>query len=939
MAQKLILFEDIINGKALKSNTALMAELEKLADYVFGESGYSIEKAEATADDIQIWSGDELYKALINDYGTAFRFKASFDIQKEGYAGPVMAWCFEPDGAFDDQIVVLTCESNGLFKNPRYVCGLLISEYDLERQFGDLGGNEDDEDDDEDEDGGCKIVNGKCVIPDGVTKIPYDLVNGNKELEEVDIPGSVEAINDDTFSWCSHLVSVKLHDGLKKIGEDAFLGCRSLKNINLPNTLARIGDTAFSGCRNLEQLVIPDSVRYIGEDAFEECDSLERIYIRNADLLEDSGLDDDVEIITEFEDKDILPPAQRTPREYIFQYPIKATVGQAVRDLKQIVKEKPDGYLSCSDPFGNGGDYYVTGIKEWEGIVILKCNCAEDDAISAESLLDELSDFDEDAGLILALGFGWELRNLYPEDDGMVFLCEEGDTFFRFEDHDIRLFSAKDLSHLFSGFAEKYPDRKVFCKAKDGSFYPVAEVFDDDGIYYIAVRKGKEAISASDFKESFDDSEGGVVVKFLPSKSYSAIYAKKDPVFFEDKVDGEDVIAFRLGETLCDTRIEDPYDDCDIVRDEDTLVTVDDLCDNRLEEWSDEKLKDVVHKAIASLKQEKEAEIVTKSDEGDKGDVTLKLVSYSGSVIKMMTALSGIDGIDEDAAFNILQKLPAVVREGISAKMAMKIGAILEEAGATVELASASSPVAKADSPKSAPKPVTKPAPAKAKPEPKPKKAPVKKQTGKDDKLLIGQSNGHDFVDLGLPSGLKWATCNVGASTPEEFGDYFAWGEVQTKRSYSLDNYKVKGYHNFQIDECLSLEDDAAHAQWGGKWRMPTIAEFKELDKYCVSEKTVLNGVTGFRFKSKENGKSIFLPGAGCYDDKFDASDLRGFYWSSSRCDKDYVNFNRMLHDASGPQKNTNYGWAFCTEYWGGRQMNWDDCNRYCGFSIRPVTK
>ena len=159
MAQKLILFEDILNGAAIKSNKTLMAELGKLAEYVFGESGFSIENAEKKADDIQIWSGDELYKALANDYCTAFRFKSAFVIEADGYVGPVMAWFFEPDGAFDDQIVVLTCESNGLFKNPRYVCGLLISEYDLERLLGDHGG---DQDDDEEDDGFFEVVCPHC---------------------------------------------------------------------------------------------------------------------------------------------------------------------------------------------------------------------------------------------------------------------------------------------------------------------------------------------------------------------------------------------------------------------------------------------------------------------------------------------------------------------------------------------------------------------------------------------------------------------------------------------------------------------------------------------------------------------------------------------------------------------------------------------------------
>ena len=100
------------------------------------------------------------------------------------------------------------------------------------------------------------------------------------------------------------------------------------------------------------------------------------------------------------------------------------------------------------------------------------------------------------------------------------------------------------------------------------------------------------------------------------------------------------------------------------------------------EEISDDKLKSSVLQAIREIKEKEEAT--------DKGDLILKLVSYEGSIIKMMTVLSSIEGIDEEAAFNILQKLPAVVKGGISAKAAMKIGAILEDAGATVELARAS---------------------------------------------------------------------------------------------------------------------------------------------------------------------------------------------------------------------------------------------------------
>lgn len=914
MALKLILFEDIINGSSMKSNKALMAELEKLAEYVFDESIFTIEKAEVKADDIQIWSGDQLYKAIVNDYCTAFRIKSAFEIQAEGYAGPVMAWFFEPDGAFDDQIVVFTCESNGLFKNPRYVCGLLISEYDLERMLGDHGDDEEVEDEDEDEeddaDDDFKVVDGKCVFPDGATEIPDDAFSEERDIEEVEIPASVEVIGDAAFSWCRSLKTVKINGPLKKICSSAFMGCRRLVSINIPDTVTRIGGEAFSSCESLEQLVIPDSVRAIGEDAFEDCDSLERIYIKDPDLLEDTGLNDNVEIITEFDEKNILPPAQRTPREYVFQYVLKATVGQAIMDLEEIVTNNPDGYICFSDPAHNGGDGYITGIKEWDGLIILESSFDEDDALPAEDLLEELADVNEDAGLVL--GWGWELRNLDPEEDRTVFLCDDDEIYFHYEDHDLRLFSAEDLSHLFSDFAEMYPDRNVVCKAKDGSYYPVENVFDDDGMNYIVVKKGEKKISVSDFKDGLDEcywSEGGVVVSFVPAKSYAAIFAKNTPVFFEDKVDGEDVIAFNLGETLCDTRIEDPYGDDGFVSDDDTLVTVDDLCDEEDTARKEEVKSDELVEVEPEPGTEPEAE--SKAVESEKGDIILKLVSYSGSVIKMMTVLSGIDGIDEDAAFDILQKLPSVVREGISAKAAMRIGAILEEAGATIELARASDPVTEEEPPKSEPKPEPKPKP---KPKPKPEQ-PKRPQM--------------EYVDLGLS--VKWAKWNLGASAPEEIGDFFCWGEVSPKSEFAWGDYKFRegGLTKYNTKDTygkvdnikqLELSDDAAHQILGEGWRMPTAKEVKELKDNCSYSRKTINGVGGRMYKSKIKGytdKWIFFPDTGyrSYDHLILAKE--GFYWTSSL-------YTRRPDCALT---------IFCNSY------DDDRGERSSGMAIRPVAK
>ncbi|MBR5323681.1 MAG: hypothetical protein IKV14_02545 [Muribaculaceae bacterium] len=166
---------------------------------------------------------------------------------------------------------------------------------------------------------------------------------------------------------------------------------------------------------------------------------------------------------------------------------------------------------------------------------------------------------------------------------------------------------------------------------------------------------------------------------------------------------------------------------------------------------------------------------------------------------------------------------------------------------------------------------------------------------------VTGSENGHDYVDLGLPSGTRWATCNIGASTPEEKGSYYAWGETETKESYTNITYKYSGVYiptkyvldpvgsDFAdeefIDNKIALEssDDAATVNWGGKWRMPTKTEAKELVEYCTWTSWTQNGVAGYKITSNINGNSIFLPKAGGYvgtDGRFYSNGW--YYWTSS---------------------------------------------------------
>ncbi len=143
----------------------------------------------------------------------------------------------------------------------------------------------------------------------------------------------------------------------------------------------------------------------------------------------------------------------------------------------------------------------------------------------------------------------------------------------------------------------------------------------------------------------------------------------------------------------------------------------------------------------------------------------------------------------------------------------------------------------------------------------------------------------HAYVDLGLPSGTLWATYNVGASKPEEYGDYFAWGETKPKEVYNNITYKWgEDFTKYNFNDGLTTllpEDDAATANWGSEWRMPTNEEQRELVEECQYQMTEVNGVFGAKFTGK-NGNSVFFPAAG---DRFGSDDNNkgiGCYWSSS---------------------------------------------------------
>ena len=195
---------------------------------------------------------------------------------------------------------------------------------------------------------------------------------------------------------------------------------------------------------------------------------------------------------------------------------------------------------------------------------------------------------------------------------------------------------------------------------------------------------------------------------------------------------------------------------------------------------------------------------------------------------------------------------------------------------------------------------------------------------GQESYLACPDSNHPHLIDLGLPSGTKWACCNVGADKPEGYGGYYAWGETETKATYSWSTYthcdgSYSTCHDLGSD-IAGTQYDVAHVKWGDSWVMPSKELQDELINNCIYEWTTVNGVKGGKYTSKTNGGSIFLPAAGIwYDSRLFSAGSYGDYWSSTQDPSHVYRAYGLYFDSSGAG----------THYDG----------LYYGRSVRPVVR
>lgn len=177
-----------------------------------------------------------------------------------------------------------------------------------------------------------------------------------------------------------------------------------------------------------------------------------------------------------------------------------------------------------------------------------------------------------------------------------------------------------------------------------------------------------------------------------------------------------------------------------------------------------------------------------------------------------------------------------------------------------------------------------------------------------------------EFIDLGLPSGTLWASYNIGATQPEEYGEYYAWGETEVKTKYFWSNYiQCNGSKETCYDlgpEISGTSYDAARTKWKGGWQLPTFDQFNELIYNCSYTWTTVNDVTGKMFTGP-NGKTIFFPAAGYKANEVSNSGSYGYYWSGTQDPDNIIRAYNLSISEEKPRCLNNY--------------------RYAGFTIRPV--
>ena len=705
---------------------------------------------------------------------------------------------------------------------------------------------------------------GYVDIPNSVTSIGVGAFIGCSGLTRVTIPNSVTTIGNLAFYQCGDLSSVTIGNSVTTIGNRAFYSCSSLTSLTLGSSVSSIGDQAFAYC-HLTDLTLPSTVTSIGEQAFMHCSRLTDVYSYIPDLSVLSVGYDAFYTSGDYSGR-TLHVLLGTSADYQADEHWYPYFGQIVEDLMpvegqvtftgvgqhpviEVIPNKSSGLVKIFvvyDTDGVGMTYHALSGEQavWYSFDFGGSNYAEEiPGIITDGSTTTLSQVLPNMGYKIMEGdhsyYCWVVN--YAD-----YYLELNDLFINNED------PCNLLTLTIDGHADAIP------------YYTVnghRQVLNRDIIltYNTLMWDNTFGWMEREVVESFAALDEGIEI--VPPLCNTSIMLKGDR-FLEEWGIGQDMVGiecFNAQAVDCGTAaMQENYGE---------------FTDGSLAGYApvNTVFKGYPTEAVAysvwEIATDPEFENVILRYNQDELDYTFNDVGAFYVRYRVANATGSCEACGDTYVIRVIGsvKLPCDVNRDGHVNIA--------DVNAVIDVIQGSSDITTAD-------------------------------VNEDGEVSIADINAiiddmlstkHEWVDLGLPSGTLWATCNVGARSPEEFGDHFAWGETTPKRVYIWENYEwCNGRYNTMTKYCtnsengtvdgkteLDPEDDAAYMNWGPSWRMPTREQQNELRTNCTWVWTSMNGVNG-QLVIGPNGNSLFLPAAdyGDLEMKLVNAGSFGRYWS-----------------------------------------------------------
>ncbi len=804
------------------------------------------------------------------------------------------------------------------------------------------------------------------------TSIGSNAFDGCVDIEDLHLPSSLTTLGTASFKGCSAVTKLTIPNSVQSVPSDCFRDCKFLREVNFNNSLTTIGSHAFDGCKSLQLVDFPTTLTQISDYAFANCDSIRYIYIKdNMSSIGASAFANNIRLVGVYSNASTVPSCNST-----------AFTGSDLQYVNLYVPEPVISSYSSVTPWKSfasktnisDAPKYVVGINISPSVLILRegeygtvtTSVTPSDVTNSEvNWTSSNTDvaYISKTGAVLANNSGVTNITATAADRGgaratgliIVDNSYKPVTRIALSETSLRMQEGKDVYIDY----ETYPANATYSNVTWSSSNPNVASVNASG-HVTAISQGNATIQCT-----ADDGKGALAqcqVSVTPAINPVLGDANEDE---EVTVSDIAIVARMILEAMDSDGDISLYD-----INNDGRITVSDIAgianlilgsggshgDLRLFAMSDSDVKLQINAQYQLdaiiIPHSMASSIVWSSSNEDVATVdntglvtavalgTTEITASCGGQQKkcMLTVLppallledwesdnagkasstsshtwtfqaDGRDTLSFNYTVSSEQKYDKLtitldgitIVSGVSGEVSSSYKKVLSQGSHTL--------VAKYTKDGSDNKGSDKATVTNVKVA---RESTSNSQTG---------NNGHEYVDLGLS--VKWATCNVGATAPEDYGDYFAWGETSPKSTYNWSSYKwCNGSYDTLTKYCTSSDfgtvdnkttlessDDAATVNWGGSWRMPTKAEQDELRTKCTWTWTTQNGVKGYKVTGP-NGNFIFLPAAGeRHDSSLCSAGSDGHYWSSSL--NSYSSYYAYyLYFNSG-----NVGWGLVRDY------------------------